>query len=150
MRLIKIIYRKAFGVFYEKIIEKKDNVFSKAWQSFVIVIYCVCFILTQESVTLANVVGSYFLGNSKQFSLPDANTAWYILHEIFIWEGDKSSGVELCRMKGKKEKSGIRVLQMPDQSVCFFRCFFMDKIRYLFLTGYVHFWMTFWRSGDNN
>ena len=30
MRLIKIIYRKAFGVFYEKIIEKKDNVFSKA------------------------------------------------------------------------------------------------------------------------
>lgn len=84
MRLIKIIYRKAFGVFYEKNIEKKDNVFSKGWQAFVIMVYYICFILTQESVTLANVVGSYFLGNSKQLSLPDANTAWYILHEIWI------------------------------------------------------------------
>ena len=53
-----------------------------------------------------------------------------------------------AKCETKKEKSGICVIQMPDQSVCFFRCFFMDKIRYLSLTGYVHFWMTFWRRGD--
>ena len=30
-------------------------------------VYYICFILTQETVTLANVVVSYFLGNSKHF-----------------------------------------------------------------------------------
>ena len=29
------------------------------------------------------------------------------------------------------------------------RCFFIDKIRYLSLTRYVHFWMTFLGSGDS-